>query len=161
MTVEVRPLGVRCNIQCQYCYQNPQRDAGETTRPYDLDAIKRALEQEDSTFSLFGGEPLLVPADDLEELFRWGFERHGGSGIQTNGTLIDDDHVRMFKAYGVRVGISLDGPDELNDARWNGSLERTRDATAKSQRAVERLCAEGLTPSLIVTLHRANASADK
>jgi hypothetical protein len=25
---ELRPLGVACNIQCQYCYQNPQRDAG-------------------------------------------------------------------------------------------------------------------------------------
>ena len=22
MTVEVRPLGVHCNIQCNYCYQN-------------------------------------------------------------------------------------------------------------------------------------------
>ncbi len=28
MSVELRPLGVQCNIQCQYCYQNPQRDAG-------------------------------------------------------------------------------------------------------------------------------------
>ena len=24
MTLEVRPLGVRCNIQCQYCYSDHQ-----------------------------------------------------------------------------------------------------------------------------------------
>jgi uncharacterized protein len=161
MTDEVRPLGVRCNIQCQYCYQNPQRDAGQPSRPYDLEKIKEALKEEGSAFSLFGGEPLLVPVADLEELWRWGFEHHGHSGVQTNGTLIDDEHVRMFRAYNVRVGISIDGPGELNDARWNGTLERTRAATEQAERAIARLCQEGLPPSLIITLHRCNASEER
>jgi uncharacterized protein len=159
--VELRPLGVRCNIQCQYCYQNPQRDAGNFTGEYDMDRMKAAITAEGGPFSIFGGEPLLVPKRDLEELWSWGFSRFGGNTIQTNGTLITDDHVRMIKQYKVRVGISLDGPGELNDVRWHGSLEKTREATAKSERAIRLLCQEGIAPSLIITLHRGNASPEK
>jgi len=132
MSVEVRPLGVQCNIACQYCYQNPQRDAGNQNRLYDLGLIKEALRQEGGPFSLFGGEPLLVPLKDLEDLWAWGLERFGRNGVQTNGSLIQDEHIRLFKKYRVGVGISIDGPDELNDVRWNGSLERTRQATRRA-----------------------------
>ena len=158
--VELRPLGVRCNIQCEYCYQNPQRDAGNFNNEYDIDQMKAAIMMEGGPFAMFGGEPLLVRETDLEELWAWGFERFGYNAIQTNGTLINDEHVRMFKTYKVSVGISLDGPGELNDVRWHGSLEKTREATAKSHLAVRRLCQEGIAPSLIVTLHRGNASAE-
>jgi uncharacterized protein len=161
VSVELRPLGVACNIQCQYCYQNPQRDAGNVPRAYDVDAMKDATEREGGPFTIFGGEGLLVPEDDLEELWRWGLEKWGSNGIQTNGVLINDEHVRMFREYKVHVGISVDGPDELNDARWAGTLARTREATAKTMANIERLCAEGMPPSLIVTLHRGNATADK
>jgi uncharacterized protein len=161
MTVELRPLGVACNIQCQYCYQNPQRDAGNVARNYDMDRMKAAIVAEGGPFSLFGGEPLLLPLDDLEELWRWGHERFGHNAIQTNGTLIEDEHIRLFRSYRVSVGISLDGPGELNDVRWHGSLERTRRSTARAEAAIERLCREGLPPSLIITLHRNNASADR
>jgi uncharacterized protein len=159
MTVEVRPLGVRCNIQCQYCYQNPPRDAGNIPHSYDLDRMKAAIAEEGGDFSLFGGEPLLVPLADLETLFAWGFERSGHNGIQTNGSLINDAHVELFTKYKVHVGISIDGPGPLNDTRWAGTLTRTREATAKTEAAIERLCAEGIPPSLIVTFHRGNATA--
>lgn len=161
MGVEVRPLGVKCNIQCQYCYQDPQRDAGNVAHRYDLDRIKAAIERHGQEFTLFGGEALLVPKADLEELWRFGLEKFGKNGIQTNGTLIDDDHLRLFRQYQVQVGISVDGPGELNDVRWAGSRRLTREATARTHAAIERLCREGLPPSLIVTLHKNNATADK
>lgn len=161
MTIELRPLGAKCNIRCHYCYQESQRSSGGNTRSYDLEAMKASIAKEGGQFALFGGEPLLVRHADLEELFAWGFERYGENGIQTNGTLIDDEHIRLFRSYKVRVGISCDGPGELNDARWSGTLERTREATEKTQRAVERLCQEGIIPSIIVTLHRQNACKDR
>jgi uncharacterized protein len=161
MGVEVRPLGVRCNIQCQYCYQNPERDAGNELRTYDIGRMKAAIESEGRPFSLFGGEPLLVPEADLDELFRWGLERFGRNDIQTNGSLLNDRHVRMFKRYRVAVGISLDGLGELNDVRWAGTLEATRDRTARSEAAVRRLCDEGIIPGMIITLHRGNADAGR
>ncbi len=160
MSVELRPFGVRCNLQCHYCYQNPQRDADNVARSYDLKKMQAAVLQEGGPFTLFGGEPLLTRAADLEELFRWGYEQFGGSGLQTNGSLITDAHIQLFKRYHVRVGISLDGPGTLNDVRWAGSEARTLEATARSQRAIERLCESGIRPSLIVTLHRQNAARE-
>jgi len=161
MSVELRPLGVQCNIQCQYCYQNPQRDAGNIAHSYDIELMKAAILAHGGPFALFGGEPLLVTEADLESLWSWGLERFGYNTVQTNGTLINDEHIRLFKAYKVSVGISIDGPGELNDVRWHGTMQRTREATFKSERAIERLCREGMPPSLIVTLHRGNAVGDK
>lgn len=161
MSIEVRPLGVKCNIQCQYCYQNPQRDAGNIPHEFDLAKMKAALERAGSNFTIFGGEPLLVPEPVLEDLWAFGLQRFGTNGIQTNGSLINDRHIRLFKQYKVSVGISVDGPEDLNDVRWAGSISLTRDATARTHAAIERLVREGLTPSLIVTLHRNNATADK
>ena len=161
MTVELRPLGVKCNIRCDYCYQNPQRDAGNVGRAYDLERMKAAVVAEGGSFSLFGGEALMVPHDDLRELWSWGFVRFGRNGLQTNGVLVDDEHVRMFRKYRVHVGISIDGPCELNDVRSAGTLERTRAATARTEATIARLCDEGMPPSLIVTLHRGNATAER
>jgi uncharacterized protein len=161
MPVELRPLGVKCNIACQYCYQNPQREAGNVATAYDMEKMKAAVVAEQTDFLLFGGEPLMLAERDLEQLWRWGFEKFGHNGVQTNGTLITDNHIRMFKQYRVRVGLSVDGPGELNDARWSGSLERTREMTVRTHEAIERLCKEGIPPSLIVTLHRCNATRDK
>lgn len=161
MAIEVTPLGVKCNIQCQYCYQNPIRDAGNVPRAYDLPAIRDALTAEGAPFSLFGGEPLLMRRADLEELWSWGFERYGRNAVQTNGTLVDADFIRMFKAYNVHVGMSLDGPEELNDARWAGSSSATRRSTRKAQDALELMCREGIVPSLIITLTRVNAAPER
>jgi radical SAM protein with 4Fe4S-binding SPASM domain len=157
MTVEVRPLGVKCNIQCQYCYQNPQRDANNSMHSYDIATMKEAISKEGGPFTLFGGEPLLVPHTVLEDLFAWGFKQFGSNGIQTNGALIDDEHIRMFKTYKVEVGISVDGPGRLNDVRWAGTRERTRTLTRRTHRAIRRLCENSIPPGLIVTLHRGNA----
>jgi uncharacterized protein len=158
MHAEVRPLGVKCNISCHYCYQDPQREAGGVYHSYDLEAIERGIERTDLPFTLFGGEPLLVPLADLERLWALGLKRWGVNRIQTNGTLITEEHVRLFHTYRVEVGISVDGPDELNDFRWAGDLQRTRAATARTQAAIVRLCGEGLNPRIIITLSRCNAA---
>jgi uncharacterized protein len=160
MGVELRPFGVACNLACTYCYQNPMREAGNLRQTYDMAKMKAALEREGSSFILFGGEPLLMRIEDLEELFAYGFERFGSSGIQTNGVLIGDAHIAMFRKYKVHVGISMDGPDELNDARVDRKRSRTRASTAAVQTAIERLCREYQPPGLIVTLHRGNATAE-
>lgn len=161
MVVELRPLGVKCNIQCQYCYQNAQRDAGNILHQYNFDAMMAAVDREGGEFALFGGEPLLLPLAELERLWALGLARSGSNNLQTNGTLITDAHIDLFRRYKVSVGISLDGPGELNDARWAGTAERTRGLTARVEATIERLCREGTPPRLIVTLHRGNAAAEK
>ena len=161
MPVVVTPIGVRCNLKCTYCYENSVRDAGNFGPSFDIAAIKEAVQREGGgPFLLFGGEPLLLPKDTLRDLWEWGFQRNGANSLQTNGILVDDDHIELFKRFNVRVGISIDGPEDLNDARWQGTLENTRSATRQVQETIARLCAEGIPPSLIVILHRLNATRE-
>lgn len=161
MSTELRPLGVTCNIGCQYCYQHPQRDVEQPVKRYDMDVMKAAVRREGKDFILFGGEPLLVPLEDLEELWAFGLEEYGRNGIQTNGTLITPAHIELFRKYKVHVGLSVDGPGALNDIRWAGSLEKTREATQATEDAIAMLVEAELPPAIIVTLHRGNATSDK
>lgn len=157
MTVEVRPLGDKCNIKCLYCYQEGIRTAGNVPKRYDVDAMIRSLEEVGEPFSLFGGEIMMTADKDLERLLSYGRERHGGTGMQTNGTLVEERHLDLFRSHAVRVGVSIDGPGPLNDVRWAGSLRATRRATARTEAVIERLARTGTPPSVIVTLHRVNA----
>lgn len=161
MSIEVTPVGVTCNLSCPYCYEHPMRDAGNYTPGYDLAAMKRGLEAEGGEFTLFGGEPLLMPLPDLEDLLAYSHKCFGRSGIQTNGALITNKHVELFTRYNTHVGLSLDGPDELNDSRWAGTLEKTRAATEASFAALDALLVVGRPPSIIVTLYRGNATAER
>jgi uncharacterized protein len=71
MPVTVSPVGVRCNLQCGYCYEDPQRIAGNVGPGFDLAKAKVAVErysQTNDAFLLFGGEPLLLPKKKLDEL---------------------------------------------------------------------------------------------
>lgn len=133
---------------------------------YDRDAVVAQLNSATSQWSLFGGEALLLHITHLEELLKLGFEKWGSTGIQTNGTLISDRHIELFTKYKTHVGISLDGPDALNDSRWAGTLEATRKATAKTLQAIDTLLIYSkehafLSPSIILTLHAGNAAKDK
>ena len=162
MTMEVRPFGVACDLKCSYCYQNVHRDAGNGGAPgYDLAALKKTIEEHGDGFHLFGGEPLLMPEHELDELWRWGFEKYGRNGLQTNGVRLGAKHVEMIRRYNVMVGISLDGPGELNDARWAGTLQKTRQATARSEAAIRLLCEAGLPPHLMIQLTRTNCEGSR
>jgi uncharacterized protein len=150
MTVEYLPVGIACNIKCAYCYQDPMRDAGNINVPRDWDKAKETISRLDQTFSVFGGEALLTPISHLKEVFEFGYNKYGQNGVQTNGSLITDEHIELFKQYNVQVGISIDGPGSLNDVRC--SLELTE----KTEIAIGKLLDLKMNPSLIVTIHRGN-----
>jgi len=166
MSIEVRPVGVTCNLRCAYCYEQPIREVNPTLK-YNKEAVLSQIGSATGHWSLFGGEALILPIEDVAELFKLGFEKWGYTGIQTNGTLITPAHIELFEKYRTNVGISLDGPDDLNDSRWAGTIEATRKATARTLAAIdmllERAHATGnpaLIPSLIITLHAGNASVE-
>ena len=157
MTDELVPLKNKCNIECDYCYQKFMREE-ETEESYD---VEKMLSRTRGEFILFGGEPLLVPLEDLEKFFKFGYEKYKKNGIQTNGTLITDRHIALFNLYAVHVGISIDGPEYCNDSRRVGTLENTRKSTLRTINAIKALCESGNVPSLIVTLHKMNASSER
>ena len=150
MSIEYLPVGIACNLKCEYCYQDPMRDASNITTKIDWSAARAQLEKENYNFTVFGGEPLLAPIEHLEEVFKFGFEKFGSNGIQTNGALITEQHIELFKKYKVSVGLSLDGPDVMNLARCD------EPTTLLIHMNIELLCRAGVIPSVIITLNKHN-----
>lgn len=124
-------LASRCNIQCTYCYWF--RDADVYKKPAVLtrdseDAFCARLEEHIREFELgqflvvfHGGEPLLFPKHRFDAFLKKirAIEERTGCAIQrgltSNGILIDEAWVRLFKEHDVVVTVSLDGPAEIND----------------------------------------------
>lgn len=163
MTVEAVPVGQVCNIKCSYCYENTMRDAGNQGGSYDVDSMIEALKQEGQKFTLFGGEPLLMKFNDLKKILTFGFQTYGGNGVQTNGTLITGRHRRLFRETKTHVGISIDGPGFLNDARASsqGGQKETRRLTRKTEKSIQDLLKDGIDVSLIVNIHKLNAQGSR
>lgn len=160
MTIEVTPVGIVCNLSCPYCYEHPLRDGGNfgNSKPYDVDKMIAAIESYNQRFNFFGGEALLTDINDLEIMWKWGHEKFGMSGMQTNAVLMTDEHIELMIKYNVYPGISCDGPDDLNDSRWAGTLEKTREATKKTMANIEKLAKLGRPPGIIITMWRGNVA---
>lgn len=144
MTVEIKPIGDRCNISCSYCYEREIRK--HSVPELNIGAMKDTITKLNQQFTIFGGEPLLTPIELLEDFFKLGLEKFKKNSIQTNALAITPEHIELFKKYSVHVGISLDGCGELNKARCNEQL------TAKIENNINKLFDSGIIPSFIVTL---------
>jgi len=146
---------LRCNLNCRYCYNAPLRRAN-VYEDINLDAIKGAVKRlVDLGWSrdivLHGGEPLYWPREVLEELLAFSYKLTGKSALQTNGTLIDDEVIDLFKRYNTYVGVSIDGPGELNKFRCGPKV------TEVVINNIRRLVEEKIGVGVIIVVHRANA----
>jgi uncharacterized protein len=149
LTIELRPAGVRCNLACSYCYEKDLRAREIEIKP-DVPAMIKAAKGIGNNFVLFGGEPLLAPLNVIEELFA-----AGATGLQTNGTLISQDHIRLFQKYRANVGISIDGPWGLNSLRCD---EKTTNQVIEN---IKSMVQAGISVSLICVLHKMNAIGER
>lgn len=115
-----------CNVDCDYCYLPNRGD--RRTMDHDIVAaaasfvFEEGLNAPDFTVVWHAGEPLVVPPSWYREAFaRIAAVAPAGvtvpHAVQTNGMLIDDSWCDLFLAHDVRVGVSIDGPALLHDAR--------------------------------------------
>ena len=128
--VFLKPAGSACNLKCSYCYypdtKNLTRKAGLIVMPddilekYIIDHFK-ASSGPDYFFSWHGGEPTLAGIDFYRRAVSFQ-KRHKPSdgnvinGIQSNGTMIDDEWCRFFSEENFYVGVSIDGPEDLHNS---------------------------------------------
>ncbi|MBT3373171.1 MAG: anaerobic sulfatase maturase [Rhodospirillaceae bacterium] len=125
----VKPVGAICNLDCGYCYylekeqlypkSQSHRMADELLENYIIQHIE-ASPDETIFFSWHGGEPTLLGIDyfqrilDLQQRHR-PEGRKIANGIQTNGTLINEEWCRFLGRNRFYVGLSIDGPKYLHD----------------------------------------------
>lgn len=129
----VLSLTSRCNLRCSYCYQ------AATASGKDMadEIIDQALELYDTgqkrILQLSGGEPTLVPEKIYRIVKRCGEMKNPPQlAIQTNATVLDKGLLDLFKMARIQIGISLDGPPDLQER-----LRGRADATLQGMRLLE------------------------
>jgi uncharacterized protein len=114
----------QCNLRCVYCHD--WRDAPQNSMSFPVAAhlFRGSLSSPRHSvvdFIWHGGEPTLIGRRKLLQFLfiqRW-FARTGQvirNRIQTNATSIDSRWVQFLRRYRFQVGVSLDGPPDVNDA---------------------------------------------
>ena len=89
ISIMIKPASSTCNMRCKYCFYNDGGEpllAGKAFFRATLNLISRANIKNSPVFL----------------------------GIQTNGTLIDDEWCEIFKTGDFLVGLSLDGDETAN-----------------------------------------------
>lgn len=156
-----------CNLNCSYCYYyadsfSPEIPPNKLMPKHVVETyFQKVVDHcrihglQKYGILLHGGEPLLAG----KKYYRWLFElarRYFGNEIeiewslQTNGVLLDDEYVGLFRENGVSISVSLDGPKEIHnrfrlDKRGRGTFAETIDA-------LELLERNGYPPAILCTI---------
>jgi uncharacterized protein len=121
---ELKPSGVylnpteRCNLNCTYCYlPGEQRSGGSHMSEEKLlaslgklrDYFRSVMPEGRKPRAIFhGAEPLMNKAAVFAAIDA--FADDFAFGLQTNGTLLDDEAIEFLTSRNVSIGLSLDGP---------------------------------------------------
>lgn len=137
MHVLYKPVGGSCSQHCDYCFY---KAPGGRAR---LDVARAYFEQARGwasvPFALQGGEPTLAGLEWVKEAVCMGRSMHGDRlhcSMQTNGIAIDQEWAEYLADERFLVGVSVDGPDLMHDARrGEGSHARAMQGWVYLERA--------------------------
>ena len=163
-----KPIGSACNLSCRYCYYLDKKDlypekgnhrmSDEILEKYIIQHIQASTD-EVIFFSWHGGEPLLAGIDFYRKVLSiQSAHKPAGktirNGIQTNGTLLDDDWCRFLAHEEFIVGISIDGPAELHNINRHTNIDNS--TFADVIRGYELLMLRGITPEILCVVSADN-----
>jgi len=159
MTILLMP-SLSCNLRCTYCFERPVWESEVARLRCNVDAITSVLEKLVMKYGrgsvcIHGGEPLTLPISELEYLFNYIRGRGLSPSIQTNGTMITERHIELFKKYNVHVGVSVDGPPEIARLR-GGDVVLLRQAND----AIARMREKGVSVGVLCVLSKVNATGE-
>ncbi|MGN2670722.1 anaerobic sulfatase maturase [Aliivibrio fischeri] len=137
----IKAESARCNLDCHYCYYLKNEDKSKPGM--DAETLDKLVSNHIQSqppqipvidFIWHGGEPMMKglafyqTAIELQQAHQSTTPIQ--NTIQTNGTLINERWAAFFAQHNFMVGISIDGPQLINDiARidkaGNSSFERT------------------------------------
>ena len=175
-SVMTKPMGPRCNIDCQYCYylekeklypdEKRFRMSDDVLERYVRDLIDAGVKagQREIAFAWQGGEPTMLGVGFFEKAVALQ-KLYAPEGVtttnafQTNGTLLDDNWGRFLARENFLIGISIDGPREIHDKyRRDRAGRGTFD---KVMAGLEVLQRHKVDYNILTTVHRENAIKGK
>lgn len=161
----VLPISGHCTLRCPYCFA--QTDGKFNFRDFEAADIEKTIDfvvkhrhtqgdRQPLWFIFFGGEPLLR-FDLICHTIQYVKEKHPDEeiyySITTNGTLLNDEIVQLFKENRFSVLVSLDGPDNEFNLRKD---EHGRSSFPRVMKFVETMKNNGLRTELRATLVNTN-----
>jgi uncharacterized protein len=151
--VFAKPIGSICNLDCHYCYYLKKEHLypkGESFRMPNEILEEYIVQHIDASpepvirFSWHGGEPTVLGLDYFRKIVALQHKhqppnRRIANGIQTNGTLIDEDWCHFLATEGFTVGLSLDGPREMHDRyRVTKDQKPTHEQTMRGYKLLQK-----------------------
>lgn len=149
-------ITARCNNNCRHCYINlPARDKLTKDKELSFEEIKEIVNEAVSLGALWclitGGEPLL--RYDFFDIYLYLKKKGLLVSVFTNGTLIAEEHVKLFKKYPPRdIEISVYGVTEETYER----VTRRPGSYAAFIRGLELLLSSGVKLRLKAMAMRSN-----
>ncbi len=114
-----------CNLRCSYCSVGSKECVAALTEKQMLEAleffVKYAHEKGENQVNIIfhGGEPMLLPAEQYDICIRNLIQNHSDFKfrfcMQTNGTILSEKYLNLFRTHRIHIGISLDGSQEIHD----------------------------------------------
>ncbi|WP_372666408.1 radical SAM protein [Amycolatopsis kentuckyensis] len=156
----------KCNLRCPYCYVHKSSESMDSATARDsVDALVRSAAK--NGFSALrlkyaGGEASLN-ASVLLELHEYAAEQCATAGLKlsavllSNGVAISRRLAQELKRLDIRVMISLDGIAEAHDAQRPTLTGKP--SSARVLQTIAKLCGEGVTPHLSITITSRNVDA--
>jgi len=166
----VLKISERCNLACPYCYYYFQEFSSESKSRLITEEViaelprflKRSAERlnlERINIVLHGGEPLLIKPKKADKICQLISDELRGLvdvtfAVQTNGVLISEEWIDVFKKHNIIVGVSIDGLPEVHDKlrpdlKGKGSFQRT----LKGYRLLDEMMGDNPTHGALGVLH--------
>lgn len=123
ITLFLKLNGTRCNMSCKYCYSHVSLN----TNHYECSSVEDTISYLSGfvgyhhVFIVFhGGEPLISSVKDIDivmEYIKNTFTNIVNVQFQTNGTLINEEWIDLFRKYSDLVSLSFSIDPDINDLR--------------------------------------------
>lgn len=153
---------VDCPVGCAYCFADPGVPTGAK---YDKRAMIEKLGEisgdPHESVILHGGEVLSLPVRDFEFFLKAVYKLRGTTHIQTSLVGLTAEHIRLFKKYKTNIGVSVDGPPELNILRGPRDSDQNQTYQKKLVKNMAWLREKNIGFGTISVLTKANAVGDK